>query len=245
VGGVSSPPTLRVYPPAADNVQSGLDAVLAGSYDVPGLAFGHPPVILDLGAHVGSFSVWAAHRWPGAQIHAFEPHPESAAYCRTNVEGLAVTVQNLAVVGHGRPNMVMLFEGRHNTGQRSIYLREEQRDDGGTWVTTCPSRMLPPCDILKIDTEGCEVEILENYPHLAGVTCVMLEWHSVADYRHFLTWLPSLGLPCVRDDARGEWVSDRNLVFLRRRPAAALPGPGATPEAIGENAERGGGAAAR
>jgi hypothetical protein len=52
--------------------------VLAGSYDIP-FNPEKPPVILDIGANIGAFTSWAAKRWPGCVIHAYEPHPGNYA----------------------------------------------------------------------------------------------------------------------------------------------------------------------
>jgi FkbM family methyltransferase len=210
-------PTLRVYPPESDGVRSGLDVVLRGSYDVPGLTFEKPPTILDIGGHVGSATVRFAHIYPGATIHTYEPSPENASFARTNVEGLA-TLHEVAVVGPGHPEVLTLHEGKSNTGQRSIYVLGEQQAVG-VQVKTMIASDLPPCNILKIDSEGCELEVLRSYKHLAGVKALLLEWHSLADYQELLRWIPTLGFDLVRDDAKGQWIADRNLIFVR--PEAA------------------------
>jgi FkbM family methyltransferase len=209
-------PTLRHYPPDADHVRAGIDIVLAGSYE-PGadVAFDKPPRILDLGAHVGSASVFFARRFPGATIIAYEPHPTSAHYARLNTEGMNVEIVNAAVVGSGA-GQVTLFEGKDNTGQRSVHQLGEQRSDGIA-VRAIHASTLPPCDVLKMDTEGCELENLRAYRHLREVTVLMLEWHRQEDYHELLRWLPTLGFELRRDDARGAWVADRNLIFVRRR----------------------------
>lgn len=211
-------PTLRVYPPESAGVRTGLDVVLAGSYDVPGLVL-DKPVILDIGCHVGSATVRFAHVYPGATIHAFEPSPENAAIARLNVAGLA-TLHEVAVVGPGHPEYLTLHEGKNNTGQRSIYQLGEQQNVG-VQVKTMLANDLPPCDIFKIDTEGCELEILRSYLHIDGVKAILLEWHSQADYRKLLELIPALGFDLVRDDAKGQWISDRNLVFVRRNVISA------------------------
>jgi FkbM family methyltransferase len=55
------------------------------SYDLNLLDF-EPEIIIDVGAHIGLFSVAAAARWPKALILAFEPHPENAVWARRNFE---------------------------------------------------------------------------------------------------------------------------------------------------------------
>ena len=213
--------TLRVYPPKSDNVQLGLYKVLAGSYDVPGLSFSKPPRILDLGGHVGSATVFFADRFPGAKIDTYEPNPDNAAYCRKNVAGIA-TLQERAVVGAG-PDRVTLRNGKDNTGECSIHDLGSQRSGGVSVETVCAVN-LPPCDILKVDTEGCELEILRCYPHLKSVRAVMLEWHRFDDYRELLRWLPTLGFKLVLDNSKGVWLSDRNLIFTKDQAAMSFDG---------------------
>ena len=49
--------------------------VLDGEYEVPYEAI--LPVILDIGANVGSFAAWALKRWPGCHVHCYEPLPDN------------------------------------------------------------------------------------------------------------------------------------------------------------------------
>ena len=193
--------------------------MLAGSYDVPGLEFSSPPVILDIGANIGAFTVWASARWPGSQILAFEPHPDHVALLKMNAEGtpedqpVDVTIFEGAVVGEDGPR-IMLFDGGPNHGCASVYQLGEQRQTGHL-VDRILARELPPAHVLKLDTEGCEREILDHYQHLDGVMVAMLEWHRLDDYRHFLQWFPLHGFRLVRDSSGGKPAKDRNLIFVR------------------------------
>jgi len=55
---------LACPPSMAAHVQK----VLRGEYEV---SYQHPhPVILDIGANVGSFAAWAMQRWPGCFIRS-------------------------------------------------------------------------------------------------------------------------------------------------------------------------------
>ena len=42
---------------------------------------------MDVGAHIGLFSLMAAARWPAVPILALEPHPRNAAWARRNLSG--------------------------------------------------------------------------------------------------------------------------------------------------------------
>ena len=212
---------LRVMPPE----DAGCQSVLDGSYDIPGLEFATAPSVLDIGANIGAFSVFIAGRYPGAQTTAYEPSPRNAALLRQNVEGLPVTVVERGVIGHvGQKHLkdgkILLHRGKNNPGEASFYSLGEQQEEGDL-VDTVLADKLPSCDILKLDTEGCEVEILESYPHLGMVRALMLEWHRPEDYKKLLEWLPTQGFALVRDDTGGKWARDRNLIFMRKE--AAMP----------------------
>lgn len=70
------PRKVRHWPESfpVDHLHQG--AELAGCYDVPVFEKEvRPPVVLDIGADVGAFAIWACKRWPGAHIHSYEERP--------------------------------------------------------------------------------------------------------------------------------------------------------------------------
>src|SRR4051794_21989368 len=48
-------------------------------------ALGRPLRILDIGANIGLFGIWALGRWPHAEIDAYEPEPRNAALHRATI----------------------------------------------------------------------------------------------------------------------------------------------------------------
>ena len=148
------------------------------------------PRVLDLGAHVGGFTLYALRRWPGASVEAYEPHPVNFARLSKDTQGASVDAWRCAVVGKGHPpgSRVRLYEGVNGLHECSTHAdirwpHCSQRLDVWTDVPALEASELAPCDVLKIDTEGCEVEILECYPHLAGVKALLVEPHAVqGDY---------------------------------------------------------------
>jgi hypothetical protein len=80
-------------------------------------------------------------------------------------------------------------------------------------VKAFDAALLPDCDVLKLDTEGHELQILSEYPHLPGCQAVMLEWHRASDrwlIGHILTLA---GLRCVYDAV---WHKERGIMKWRR-----------------------------
>lgn len=63
-----------------------------------GLEMPERPVVVDVGANIGMFSLWAAGKWPGARLFSFEPVPRTFEALRRNVAHLPdVKVFNLAL----------------------------------------------------------------------------------------------------------------------------------------------------
>jgi FkbM family methyltransferase len=139
-----------------------VNKVLNGEYDIQ---YEHPnPVILDIGANVGAFAIWASRRWPGSHIHCYEPLPENFALLRQNLAPLAGRVE-LNDCAIGDPAHTLLFLGRNNCGEASFFDIGEQRSEA-VQVTTKPPSVLPRADILKMDVDA-----------------VLLEYHSETNRR--------------------------------------------------------------
>lgn len=153
-----------------------LEKIFLGEYDVR-VSLPHGTTILDLGANFGAFSVWASHRWPGSTIHAYEPHPESFSILKRNLTNYPnVTPRQ---VGVGTPGMRILLDGRNNAGERSFHSNMVDSPGTGLHAEVINPLTLPEANVLKLDIEGCELEVL--VPLIAeGRTydLILLEWHS-------------------------------------------------------------------
>jgi FkbM family methyltransferase len=151
-------------------------------YDLPGVNWKEMKAIVDIGAHVGTFTVWAASRAPKARILAVEPNPETFTFLERNIRdnGLQdrVVAVNAAVGAMAGAGTLELVE--HSLGTRLA------RDGSGTVkvaVQTIPSLLeaaeLSHVDLLKIDCEGMEYEVFkalgsEVLSHLDAIAC---EYH--------------------------------------------------------------------
>lgn len=153
--------------------------------------------ILDIGAHRGHFTVWAATRRPDAEIHAYEPAETNARELVAAVErnGCAgrVVVRREAVAGSDGPRPF-------RAGMRSDAGRLDP--DGGAPIpavalATALARCRPGPVFIKMDAEGSEHEAfaaLAAAPEAARrIVGVAMEWHpspsSAPDVRDSLTSL--------------------------------------------------------
>ncbi|MDR2856412.1 MAG: FkbM family methyltransferase [Novosphingobium sp.] len=135
-----------------------------------------PKVILDIGANIGAFSRRAHQEWPEAKVIAYEPLPSNLASLRGNLDPAWAEIVPHAVRAEAGPQDMFLGDifvtGGFDKGERQTINR--------ITVDCVAARDLPPCDLVKIHTEGSEAEIL-SHMDLAGVNAVMLEFHSRQD----------------------------------------------------------------
>ncbi len=134
-----------------------------------------PESILDIGANVGAFAQRAHERWPKARIVCCEPMPFNVVNLRRNlsfpVEIISAAVRECAGIDE-------IFVGDNFvTGS---FIQMGRQTNRKVLVECIAAKDLPRCELVKIDTEGCEVEILRGLD-LQKTRAVLLEHHSRQD----------------------------------------------------------------
>lgn len=159
--------------------------VAAGEYATSGFEIEAGDRVVDCGANVGAFAVWAAKA--GGKVDAYEPHPETFDWLRRNTAGLAVSCVRAAVVaappaeGTVHLEVASAVDTQHAVGSSG----------GGGASIEVPAVSLVDaigegCDFLKIDCEGAEFELLLDTPGEAlrrarRVACEVHAWRGDPD----------------------------------------------------------------
>ena len=151
--------------------------VICGEYALPPIQWGRTPFVLDIGANQGAFTEWVLREFDGCHVQAYEPLPASAKLFKQNHP----TVELHQVAVSSTPGPVKLYHGANNLGESSLRARAGSTRGTFTEVPTLHPKDLPDCDILKVDTEGSELDILTHYQHRP--TAILLEAHSYPDIR--------------------------------------------------------------
>lgn len=162
------------------------------------------PVVLDLGANIGLFSLVAARTHPGAEVVAYEPAPANGRMFELNRlanESLAerITLRREGVGGTtrtvsftydpGNPQASGMF---YATGQAGLPVQIRA-------FTEVLASVSGPVALVKMDIEGAEYEILEQTPAEAWkeVQAVTVEIHDDPsgrlDLPRFLERMAALG----------------------------------------------------
>ena len=174
-----------------------------GEYDHPDLPSSGIRKVIDLGCGWGAFAVWAKAKWEDAEILGVDPHARALHYAKLNapflhiVEGAVTSQENPKI--HLEDDWGYIRFGGGETAVRGVH-----------------PRTLPPCDILKVDTEGCDVEVLSNYQHFGAVKAILYEWHFPA-HRHALADIcRRAGFRQVKDQPATAWNADFGLAVWVR-----------------------------
>lgn len=151
--------------------------------------------IIDIGAHIGIFTVYAAKKSKKGMVYAYEPHPENFKLLKENIEINKIKnakIFNYAVLEN--KGYSKLFLGK-KSACHSMYLK------GGNFVLVKTTSLkdifnknkINFCDLLKIDTEGAECEILSTTQkkYFEKIGIIILEYHN-ALYRKSLRKLVEL-----------------------------------------------------
>lgn len=135
-------------------------------------------IIIDIGAHIGSFTVACLQRNAEA-IYAYEAHPENYKIAVKNIKGQA-SVENLAV--WNKNTKLGYNDLSFNTGQHKVGGSNDNKtidavsfDDIINKITTKHNKRI---DILKIDCEGAEYQILYPSCALYSVDNIAGEYHN-------------------------------------------------------------------
>jgi FkbM family methyltransferase len=141
--------------------------------------------IVDIGAALGDYAVWAAKQTPHGHVIAVEPFSPSVSLLRSNVEKNRIFNVELfagAITAASGSTTLQVEQGRIVQNSTAV----NQKTANGVEVKTISLEDLfvkygiTKCDYLKMDCEGGEYEILFSAPELvlAKIDRICMEVHD-------------------------------------------------------------------
>lgn len=197
------------------------------AYRISELAKGLPsaPVVLDIGAQVGCFSLAWMRALPASHVVAYEASPSTAQWLSRNVEdnGLTEQVSVRAVALAGAAGPIQFRDNVHASALNG------QLASSGDLVEVTAITFADAVyaagghvDVVKIDTEGAEYDIvLDSRPEdWNGVQRVVMEYHDVPgrDRWDLVFHLAASGLVVTRHEESGP---RQGTLWLDRGPDRA------------------------
>lgn len=143
------------------------------------------PVVLDIGANVGFFTISALFKLKQPRVISFEPMKRNFLQLQKNLEkaGDKVTLVNKAVNDVAGELVLKFNSSLGITTSASLfdnqYGSDEERVQATTLENVFSDYQLSKIDLLKLDCEGAEYNILYNTPsHLyKKINCIAIETH--------------------------------------------------------------------
>ena len=172
---------------------------------------------VDIGAGWGAFTVWVVAALGAHTVFAYEPHAEAADLWERNSDAAQRTPGGLlrSPIGCCLTRAAVTTDpAPHLNGCEDWGSYHTHNVLGGWPVPAVHPRDLPPCDILKADCEGCEVEVLEHYPHLSKCQALLVEYHGLDKRKRVFELAEAAGFRCVK--APAEDVDYGPTVWVRR-----------------------------
>lgn len=143
-------------------------------------------IVVDVGAHIGSFSIMAAKS--AYKVLAFEPEPNNYRMLKKNMELNHLenmSIFEMAVSGISGYQDIYTYQGG-SSADYSLYKRGNSNIKTGRIPTISVEDIirredLPRIDFLKLDCEGAEHDILRNisFETAAKILGIAMETHSV------------------------------------------------------------------
>lgn len=158
--------------------------IAVGEYRWPGLTPEAGWHVVDVGANIGVFSLWAERL--GADVTAFEPEPRTFASLVANVTGRRISPRQAALVGRAVPAVRLYLSEMDSTAHtlagKEIETGEALRDYVDVPTVTLTDAVGSGCDLLKLDCEGAEFEALLGAEDetLRRAQRIILEFHRIA-----------------------------------------------------------------
>ena len=179
---------IRFLYPTGGNTLTQVKSVLSGDeYPIHSIPEFEPTVIVDVGANIGAAALYFAKHYPNAQIYCYEPSEENFALLEHNTASIA-NVRSFKFGLSDANTIARLFQGRDQCLQHSIYKSIEVSDASRCVtlrrVSQAFAREGITPSILKLDSEGCEVQTLRDLNGtLDRVDLIYVEYHSESDRR--------------------------------------------------------------
>lgn len=210
------------------------------------------PVVIDVGANRGDYAMEILHQFPQAVIHAFEPNPVTFRQLSDRFQGTSVRVFS---VGCGaEPAQLELFDYTETAASAHASLYSAVLTDihsaaaaisHSVVLTTlddhCRNHGVARIDMLKIDTEGHELAVLQGAGQLLAegrVGAIQFEFNEMNAFsrvwlKDFFDLLPDRVfyrldsdrlIPLGKYNPRNEIFAFQNILAVPAKLAERLVG---------------------
>lgn len=202
--------TKNIFAKSAD-ISMAYECIVRDDYQLKNLSIADRSVIIDIGGHIGSFSLAAARKFPKSEILCFEPSPSSCQILKKNIvlnKFRNIRAFNKAV--SPAEGQIFFYIDSINSAANSIYNTSgrEVKVPSITLEKIFRNNKIRKCAFVKMDCEGAEYGILLNAPDevLGKIDSMVIEYHTPAHFgignkkynvKNLVNKLESSGFKCT------------------------------------------------
>jgi FkbM family methyltransferase len=145
--------------------------------------------IVDIGANMGTFALYAACSSKNAKIYCYEPEEKNYKFLKRNIEinylCNRILPFNKAVSSKNGQCFLSLLESPLHSIETKKKVRGVQAVECVTFGNICEELSLNRVDLLKLNCEGSEYEILESFTSkdVNIVENIRLEYHNIDRFK--------------------------------------------------------------
>jgi len=157
-------------------------------YNKHGVRVEKGDTVIDIGGHIGIFSIYAAHLSETGKVYAFEPFIEN--FKRLEEHKKINHKENLFAFNKGVAEtdgkQTLFLSPDKNTGGHSMHLKNQSQRkveiETINLIRFCDENKIEKIDFLKLDCEGAEFDILKGSEAiLQRVKKIILECHPYGE----------------------------------------------------------------
>lgn len=158
---------------------------LVDQYNLSQLTLSRDSIIIDIGAHIGTFSVLVSNK--ASSIFAYEPVLENYKILEENIKinNLENKIKAFNCIVTERNGKLKIYISRMGTSMHSVYKKKNDSDfievASISLKYIFDDNKINKCSLLKIDAEGAEYEMLYGLPpdYFARIEKIYLEYHDM------------------------------------------------------------------
>jgi len=157
------------------------------TYAPPGYEIDRGDTVVDIGANIGVFALWAATRAEGIRVKSYEPFPKNAEYFLTNLsasKSTSIEFYQVAVADSEGTRTLHVDDAwiLHSLNAKGS---EEEGLTVDTITLDTVFADVEACNLLKLDCEGSEYEIMYSASDetLSKIEKIVCEFNNVDEGR--------------------------------------------------------------
>lgn len=200
-------------------------------YTPPDVTIKPTDIVFDIGAHIGTFSIFAARAASHGTVYSFEPIPENFNILQENIKLNRVTnIQLIPFAVTDQKGEKNLLISASSPGVGSFYQDHgtKQRVSSTTLSSFIQDNHIPHIDFLKMDCEGAEYDILFHCPQpvLRSIKKISMEYHDLDQKRNhppLISFLQKHGFIVEKNPAYAIlYARNKRFIPLRKKTSASF-----------------------